>query len=113
MKCPACHRSFPRGSLALINYLTIHNEIEQYKVAKAINLSYRTVLRLLHSFAESGWIELIRTEKSSKGGKDKNIWRLAKKGHLFFNQIRNQNIPKRITNQYENDHSLVSSSRTV
>jgi len=64
----------------MLNYISKSEEVYQYKLNKFLPSSYRTVLRLLHFLEKFGFVEIVRTEPSSKHGKDKNVWRLTEKG---------------------------------
>ena len=51
---------------------------------KETNLSYRTILRTLKPLENEGLVKQIRTEPSTKGGKEKKIYSLTFKGTLTY-----------------------------
>lgn len=64
----------------MLSFINKSGEVYQYTLPKFLRCSYRNVLRLLHFLEKFGFAEIVRTEPSSKHGKDKNIWRLTEKG---------------------------------
>jgi DNA-binding PadR family transcriptional regulator len=63
----------------LTKLLALKKEYPQYKMDKELDISYRTLLRHLKNFENTGSIKA-RTEPSEKGGKDKKIYSLTFKG---------------------------------
>jgi DNA-binding PadR family transcriptional regulator len=70
--------------LKILAVLAASKEMEQYKLPKETKLSYRTVLRTLKPLEDKNkWqIELVRTEPSKKGGKEKKIYAITLAGLL-------------------------------
>ena len=68
----------------IINALIKNPELGQYKMPTETNLSYRTILRTLKPLENQGTIKQIRTEPSTKGGKEKKIYNLTLKGTLTY-----------------------------
>jgi len=71
--------------LKILNASTV--EIEQCKLPKEMHLAYRTVLRTLHFLNNHGYIRLVRTLPSQKGGKEKNIWLITERGKLLLSVL--------------------------
>ena len=84
-------RETTKPELKIINALIKNPELGQYKMPKETNLSYRTILRTLKPLENEGIIKQIRTEPSTKGGKEKKIYSLTFKGTLaYLNSINPQ-----------------------
>jgi len=76
-----------------------NKEYAQYDMNKAVNKDYHTVLRHLRRMEKAALIKLSRTEASTKGGKEKNIWKLTTKGLqalLFRNRDNSDALEKLI-----------------
>ena len=77
------YEPFFRTELQILEVLALEKEFAQYDMPKRIGKNYRTVLRHLHDLTENGLIRLSRTEESKKGGKNRNIFTLTRRGlHL-------------------------------
>jgi len=68
----------------IIQTIAKKGELGQYKMKDETNLSYRTILRTLKPLEQDGYITLLRTEPSKKGGKEKKIYSLTFKGLLVY-----------------------------
>ena len=70
--------------LEILFTLATHREMEQYKMPKETDLSYRTILRKLKILEHKNvqQIKLLRTEPSEKGGKEKKIYAITLIGML-------------------------------
>lgn len=70
--------------LKILAVLAASKEMEQYKLPKNAELSYRTVLRTLKNLEDKNvWqIRLDRTEPSQKGGKEKKVYVITLPGLL-------------------------------
>ena len=68
----------------IIRVLANSKEFEQYRLGKETGLSYRTILRTLKPLERLGFIKLVRTEPSEKGGKEKKIYVLTFKGLWIY-----------------------------
>jgi DNA-binding PadR family transcriptional regulator len=66
-----------KPEMKILSVLAEHREFEQYKLPKETGFSYRTILRFLKPMEIAGWIRLVRTEASEKGGKEKKIYALT------------------------------------
>jgi DNA-binding MarR family transcriptional regulator len=66
--------------MKILEVLATNKEFKQYSLPKATGFSYRTILRALKPMEKAGWIRLVRTEASEKGGKEKKIYTLTLKG---------------------------------
>jgi predicted transcriptional regulator len=69
-----------KPELKILAALAEHKEFEQYRLPKETGISYRTVLRFLRPMEQWGWVRLVRTEASTKGGKEKKVYALAPRG---------------------------------
>jgi DNA-binding PadR family transcriptional regulator len=69
--------------LSLLSLLAVEKEFGQYKMPKAIKTSYRTLLRYIKLLETDGYIRLVRTEPSKKGGKDRKVYSLTFKGLMY------------------------------
>ena len=80
----------------ILKILAHNKEFEQYKLDKTLEISYRTILRKLETMEKNfGIIKLVRTEPSTKGGKDKKIYSITLKGlWLHLSEIKQLNSPK-------------------
>lgn len=74
-------RRFKTG-LKILWEIALSEKVCQYDLPKKVGDSYRTILRHLKTLKELRFIELDSTEPSSKGGKEKNIWRITFPGLL-------------------------------
>jgi DNA-binding PadR family transcriptional regulator len=73
-----------KPDLKIVKALIKNPELGQYKMPKETKLSYRTILRTLKPLENEGLIKQIRTEPSTKGGKEKKIYSLTFKGTLTY-----------------------------
>jgi DNA-binding PadR family transcriptional regulator len=71
----------------LLTILAEEGELYQYEIYKELGWSYRTILRLFDLLNEIHFAKIIRTEPSSKGGKDKNVWGITQKGSQFLDYL--------------------------
>jgi DNA-binding PadR family transcriptional regulator len=81
--------------IKILAALAFTPELEQYIMPKRTGLSYRTILRTLKPMTDQKYIELVRTDPSSKGGKEKKIYALASKG-LITALRDNHDSPEKI-----------------
>jgi DNA-binding PadR family transcriptional regulator len=73
-----------KPEIKIIKALIKNHELGQYQMPKETKLSYRTILRTLKPLENEGLITQIRTEPSTKGGKEKKIYSLTFKGILTY-----------------------------
>jgi DNA-binding PadR family transcriptional regulator len=66
--------------IRLLSLLANNKEFEQYKMEKATNLSYPTILKHLKQLEAKKLLKVVRTEPSEKGGKEKKIYAITLKG---------------------------------
>ena len=78
----------------IIAALVFNKEIEQYRLPKETKISYRTILRTLKPLEDFGFIRLVRTEPSQKGGKEKKIYAATIKGIWAYLGTENGNLEK-------------------
>jgi len=75
----------PRGletELKILKQFALNKEVYQYNLNKKVGVSYRTVLRTLHSLEKSGQLKIVRKEESEKQGKERNVWGITLQGLL-------------------------------
>jgi len=66
----------------ILRILALNKEVYQYGLDKEVGVSYRTILRTLHSLEELGIIRVSRKEESEKRGKERNVWEITLQGLL-------------------------------
>lgn len=69
-------------TLKILYLISNSEKAYQYDLPKKVGLSYRTVLRHLELLKDFDFIELDHTEKSSKKGIEKNVWKITFSGVL-------------------------------
>jgi predicted ArsR family transcriptional regulator len=88
------YRSSLETNILILATLLENKEYPQYDLPEAIKKDYRTVLRHLRVLEHSRLIKVVRTERSQKGGKDKNIYGLTQWGLIailpFLAQLEKQ-----------------------
>ena len=78
--------------ILILEYLAKNKEVPQGNLPDVINRSYRTVMRDIHTLERLYLVEIVRRERSSKRGKEKNIWRATFQGLLLaFTWLRSKN----------------------
>jgi DNA-binding PadR family transcriptional regulator len=64
----------------ILNHIAKKGEAYQSEMDSDLGVTYRTLIRQLHFLKRLGLIRVVRTEPSSKKGKEKNIYGLTVKG---------------------------------
>jgi hypothetical protein len=79
----------------ILKLLAEHKEFEQYKMKKAISISYKTIIENLKRLEHESLVKY-RTEKSNRGGKEKKIYSITFKGliHSLINSGSTEGIEK-------------------
>jgi hypothetical protein len=82
-----------KPEVKILSVLVKHGEFGQYRMPKETGLSYRTILRFLKPMEKAGWIRLVRTEASEKGGKERKIYALTIRGLAIAFKTADQWMP--------------------
>ena len=85
--CRMCIALSDRGnetSIKICSVLAANNVMSQYNIPVEVGKHQTTVLRQLRKLEKQGIVELVRTEKSAKKGKDRKIFALTFKGMLGY-----------------------------
>jgi len=64
----------------ILKFLAKNKNVSQYDLPQKIGCSYRTLLRHLKELKREGLAHIVKTEVSSKGGLEKNIWEITVQG---------------------------------
>jgi DNA-binding PadR family transcriptional regulator len=90
----------------ILSLIAEHVEYEQFKMAKALGITYPTLLKYLAKLKKGKYISW-RFEQSEKGGKDKNIYRLTWLGlHYALCNTKDPKKLESIINHYP-DKALI------
>lgn len=85
--CRMCIALSDRGnetSIKICSVLATNNVMPQYNIPVEVGKHQTTVLRQLRKLEKQGIVELVRTERSAKKGKDRKIFALTFKGMLWY-----------------------------
>ena len=70
--------------IRILSLLADNKEFELFKMQKSTNLSYPTILKHLKRFENKKLVDVIRTEPSEKGGKEKKVYAITLKGLWMY-----------------------------